>query len=436
MTTYLIHESNFERLEKKMATLSKKCAQSHCSLTYTVKGEQFKTYTNDEGEEYIAKFYEVEVEGTAKYNGWRFVATLDHHTEGNVIRAYDTELTIPEKYKTCGPTCEHCNRIRTRKDTFLVYNDETKEFKQVGKTCLQEFTNGLSAENIAFFVSIYEQFEQSGGYSGPSFNRYIDVEDITRYAFECYKHWGYQKSRNSLEGDVPIGYRSTSDRVTDYYYIKRAFPKDRERLQKEMDEVGFNANSEDSVANATAALEWIRGIEDLDNEYIRNLHVIASDRYTDYRSLGILVSLTTAYNRHIGQLAAYEAKQKKAEEEKKASEHVGNINDKIEVACKDFTCVSSWDGMYGMTFLYKFTDANGNVFIWYASSSVQDEDRVISVKGTIKDHSEYNGLKQTVLTRCRVTLAPKEEKKDEWCEIPANTETDKALEDFLNYVNA
>ena len=27
----------------------------------------------------------VDVEGEAKYNGWRFIATIDHHEEGNVI---------------------------------------------------------------------------------------------------------------------------------------------------------------------------------------------------------------------------------------------------------------------------------------------------------------------------------------------------------------
>ena len=114
------------------------------------------------------------------------------------------------------------------------------------------------------------------------------------------------------------------------------------------------------------------------------MHVICSDHYTDYSSLGILVSLTTAYNRHIGKLAAYEAKQKKEAEEKKASDYVGKIGDKVEIACKDFNCVSSWDGVYGMTFLYKFTDSEGNVFIWYASNAVNEPERVVSVKGSKK----------------------------------------------------
>ena len=435
MATYLIHESNLERLEKKLASIQKKCQASNCTFKYEITGTEFKTATDEQGNEYTAKYYAVEVEGSAKYNGWRFVATLDHHAEGNVIRAYDTELTIPDRYKTCGPTCEHCNKIRSRKDTYLIYNEENNEFKQVGKACLQEFTNGLSAENVAFFCSIYEKMEGAGSYSGMSYNRYIEVSDILRYAFECYNHWGYQKSRNSLEDEgvtAPYNYRSTKDRVTDYYYIKRQPLKVQEQLQTEMDEVGFSINSEYAVSTTEAALEWIRGIENPDSEYIRNLKVICSDECTDWRSLGILVSLTVAYDRHLGKVAEYEKKQKAQEEEKESSEHVGNIGEKLEVNCTSFELKSSWDGRFGMTYLYKFTDESGNIYIWYASSPVADADLVTKVKGTVKDHSEFQSVKQTVLTRCRVE---RREKKEE--EHPVGShEAEDAVAAFLEYCNS
>ena len=437
MATYMIHESNLERLEKKLATIQKKCIVSHCTFKYEITGEEFRTAVDDQGQEYTAKYYQVEVEGSSKYNGWRFIATIDHHDEGNVIRAYDTKIEVPDRYKTCGPTCEHCNKIRSRKDTYLIYNDEKNEFKQVGKACLQEFTNGLSAEDVAFFCSIYEKMEQGYGYSGPNFNRYIDVEAILRYAFECYKHWGYQKSRNSLadeEGFVPAGYRSTRERATDYYYINRALPKMKEEFQKEMDEVGFNPNSEYAVESTKAALEWIRNEKDLNSEYIRNLHVICSDEYTDYRSLGILVSLTVAYARHTEQIAAYEKKQKEQEQEKKASEHVGQVGSRINFNVASFECKSSWCSQFGVTYLYKFTDENENVFIWYESKPVDDEDRVVAITGTVKEHSEYNGLKQTVLTRCKVTLGPKKEDLED--HHRGTGEVQKALDDFFEYVNS
>lgn len=434
MQTYYIHESNMERLQKKMATVSKKCAQSHCSFTYNVVNTVYRDCEDESGKPYVAKYFEVEVDGTARYEGWRFVATLDHHDEGNVIRAFDTELVIPEKYKKCGPTCEHCNKIRSRKDTYLIYNEDTQEFKQVGKSCLKEFTNGLSAEDIAFFVSIYEGFEAGFGYSGYNYNMYIEVKAILRYAFECYKHWGYQRTYQDEDNYNP-NYRSTRDRVTDYFWIERALGKRREELQDEMDSVGFNAGSEYAVSTTDAALDWIRNISEDElarNEYLRNLHVICSDEYTEYRSLGILVSLTTAWDRHLGKIAAYEKKQKELNEQKVASGYVGNVGERIDINVKTFQCVSSWENQFGMTFLYKFTDEQNNIFVWYASSGVEDEENVRSIKGTVKDHSEYQGVKQTVLTRCKVTSWAKKEKATE-C---ANDDVYKAVAEFLDYCNA
>jgi hypothetical protein len=58
--------------------------------------------------------------------------------------------------------------------------------------------------------------------------------------------------------------------------------------------------------------------------------------------------------------------------------------------------------MWGTTWLYKFTDEAGNVFTWFASSPVNDEDKVLTIKDTVKKHEEYKGIKQTVMTRCRV----------------------------------
>ena len=435
MSTFLIHESNWERFEKKISSLLAKADKSHCTITYIPQGQEFKTCKDADGNEYIAKYYVVEVSGEAKYNGWRFVATLDHHAEGNVIRSFDTELAVPEKYKTCGPTCEHCNRIRSRKDTYLIYNEEKKEFKQVGKSCLQEFTNGLSAENIAFFCSIYEKSEAYGSYSGPFFNRYVEIESILPFAFECYKHWGYQKSESSYveeNGQLPSNYRSTRARVVDYYYINRCFQPARDRLRNEMDEVGFNAQSDYAKKSAKDALEWIRGLADKDitSEYIRNLHVICSDSYTDFRSLGILVSLTVAYARHLKQLEEYKEKEK-AQEEMKKSEFVGSEGDRIDITTDDFTLVSSWEGKYGMTYLYKFSDGS-SIFSWFSSKPIDDPERVVTVTGTVKSHNEYKAIKETILTRCKVTYKPEEPK-----EVPAaaSNDVEEAVSQFLDYCN-
>lgn len=69
--------------------------------------------------------------------------------------------------------------------------------------------------------------------------------------------------------------------------------------------------------------------------------------------------------------------------------------------------MTSWETVYGFTHLYKFTTTDNNVLVWYASKCIDENAKKIS--GTIKDHKEYDGEKQTVLTRCKVVEVKKQE---------------------------
>lgn len=85
------------------------------------------------------------------------------------------------------------------------------------------------------------------------------------------------------------------------------------------------------------------------------------------------------------------------------SAHVGEIKERIEFeASVEFT--KEIDGFYGITTIIKLRDLDGNVFTWFASGwhDVKRGDRV-SIKGTVKKHDEYQGVKQTILTRCVLT---------------------------------
>ena len=47
-------------------------------------------------------------------------------------------------------------------------------------------------------------------------------------------------------------------------------------------------------------------------------------------------------------------------------------------------------------------DENGNTITWKSSNGSLEVDNSYNLLGTIKDHIEYNGKKQTELTRCKI----------------------------------
>lgn len=90
------------------------------------------------------------------------------------------------------------------------------------------------------------------------------------------------------------------------------------------------------------------------------------------------------------------------------SEFVGNIGDRIELKLKliNYHYYSYEVNEYTSYsyFIYTFSDENGNIFVWKASNEIwekTDVNKVVNIKGTIKDHTEYKGIKQTLLTRCK-----------------------------------
>ena len=102
-----------------------------------------------------------------------------------------------------------------------------------------------------------------------------------------------------------------------------------------------------------------------------------------------------------------------AEAKKDKSEYVGTVGDKIGTEAT-LVNVARFDTKFGTTNVYTFRDIFKNVFVWKTSGvcekveadgkslrHVEVGERV-ELQGTVKDHNEYKGIKQTVLTRCKI----------------------------------
>lgn len=96
-----------------------------------------------------------------------------------------------------------------------------------------------------------------------------------------------------------------------------------------------------------------------------------------------------------------------------ASEWIGEIGKRIELELT-LVNVSTFNYKHGfgavLMTIYNLEDAAGNVFVWKTSGILLNEetDREVAVgekhliRATVKEHCEYKGTKQTVLTRLKV----------------------------------
>ena len=83
---------------------------------------------------------------------------------------------------------------------------------------------------------------------------------------------------------------------------------------------------------------------------------------------------------------------------------VGNVSDMIE-ARVTVTNNFVFESRYGLSYIHILKDVEtGNIYTWTTSTKcVTASDTVYNIKGRVKDHREYNGVKQTVLTRVKFT---------------------------------
>lgn len=429
---YSIPEMNMESLEKKLIRIRNKCAKYNCDFTYERIGEHFeeKTFYDYDSETgrainkwtEVVKFIDIEVDGTAMVNGWKFAASLEYTDEGNIIKGVEG-IEIPEKYYSCAPWCEHCKTARDRKYSYIVFNEESGEFKQVGKACLKDFTGGLSANDVANFESFFKECEEASEFHGlGSWGvRYFNVKEFMETVAETIRVYGYFK-RDGFNV-------STADRAEEIYKEANGMRISKDELARVEDAKarGFDIKNPESVGLAKSVREWILGNEKNDN-YFHNLKVACALEYGDYKVLGLLASAFPTYNRELEWEAERKAREAAERDAAARSTWMGKVGDKVSFKVADFKRLTSWETMYGLTIVYKFVNEDGLEATWKTGVWVDDSKIVGSViSGKIKELKEYRGIKQTELTRCKIEYKEVERKK--W-----NPEAQKAFEDAMEYM--
>lgn len=110
---------------------------------------------------------------------------------------------------------------------------------------------------------------------------------------------------------------------------------------------------------------------------------------------------------------------------------MANIGQRVSVEVvlvNDYSYVDYSYSYYGTThYIYTMKDAEGNVYVWKTTSTLMiyssdgDMDNATCIRrgdtmiitGTVKEHSEYKGEKQIVLTRCKFSLVARKQEEHE-----------------------
>ena len=245
------------------------------------------------------------------------------------------------------------------------------------------------------------------------------VADAWAYTgYKCYKCGGSGKQFSKWKVYTPEYEKKLAEQRQ-----KRAEKKYQEQLTKVpqlkaewLENHGFNAEGK-TYAFLGNTYEIKEQIKELGGKFDTVIGWHISAPVDGYKFLEIAVEevatedIYTGWELRRDYETCYEIKNRKRTEENKYKEDAGYYGEVGEKVVLNLTYINhaAWDNNFGyhsgVTILYIFKDAEGHIFTWKTSkwiNAIEDNITEFKITGTIKDHNEYNGQKQTVLTRCKV----------------------------------
>jgi len=293
--------------------------------------------------------------------------------------------------------CQQCGWKRQRKDVFVIANDKD-EYKVVGRTCLKDFFGGLSPDALINWAkmidAILETRNDSKNYLGAGRVKAsvltYPLEAVLMYTHAEIAVHGWVSATeawNNNTAGTKIFVRGYID--NDVYAQKR-----RKTLYKEAQAKGVTLFTDESKDEVRKAIQWARDLKGV-KTYEHNIKTLAENGYATWRDIGMACSILPSYRR---------AESRRHKYSRTPSIYLGIVGEKVEF---DATVVfmKEFQTQFGWSCLVKFVTDNGNVVNWWSSvtPSCTKNDKV-TVKGKVKKHDEYKGIKQTTITYAKVTV--------------------------------
>jgi hypothetical protein len=377
--TYEIFADRFADVQAAIAKVNKRAEKLGVpSIELSVVGEYVKEINKESYRKYIISIST----DTIKLDGWQFLATLQHTSEGNIVRTVPGSEVDTTEYRETDAYCAHCNTVRNRIDTYIVKHEDGT-LKQVGSSCIKDFL-GHDPKGAIWMASFLAELDGfMGEYDeverGSSTKPVYKIEDYLAWVTKTIRENGWLSRSKARYED---GGLATADLAEELRY----------QFYRKMKGEAPTAKDEET---AEKALAWARSIDrSTESDYLYNLLIASSPNYITHREFGLVASAVAAYQREV-------EKEIKAKHEASVSGYQGEVGKRQVFENLTVERVIYNEGAYGVTYITKLVDDKGNIYTWFASKELE-QGQTYNLKATVKKHEEYRGVKQTVITRGKV----------------------------------
>lgn len=336
------------------------------------------------------------------HDGWQFAAALDRvpGSDEFMMRTapgHDFGGWRPEPGR-----CDHCGKYRDRNTTYLVTSPDTGQTLQVGASCMEAFL-GIKPKGLwtlGLGVDDLHDDDQSAPVATTQVTDNRELIAKALIATDMGKRY-VSKSRAAEWGTS-----STADRI-EYLFspviYRRLTPEERaerEQAHEQLPRVLESGTVDDVIAAAATV--------GTDSDYGRNLATALDAGFATEKMQGVVSSAVAVYGRQ-----QREAAKKKAQQDRAASAAPGfaaPIKTRMREVPVEITNVyESTRPRYAYPYgdepfqIITMRDRDGHEIVWKTGSiqSVEPGDQ-IAMTGTVKAHTQYQGVDQTEISRAKL----------------------------------
>lgn len=407
--TVTIRKSNVDELKANIAKLNKKAVKLGCELmVLTFDNPTAKTFNHHPvtNATLLTPLVMEYIDATLEYNipvieGYELIATLDifpGENDNQVLISAVPNKVVPDSHNNKSEIhCDHCGYIRNRHHSVLLQHIETGEYKEVGSTCVKDF---FGHDPRGFLMMAEIDFRQVCCFRDDDEIRNMDrniwaygLKEVLSFTSAVIHKFGWLSKGKAYE----FGGEATAYRVLDN------LEPDQDMLKNRRDDLVTVEQKDINLAVDT--IKYFETLEADDNDYLLNCIKIANLGYVPYKYMGFACSMINAYER-----ATFKKEEAEKAAKLPASEFVGEIGQRLTDIRVNVIFTKEIEGGYGLSTLYIFQGADGNVYKTFYSGSKWEYEKGdnILITGTIKKHDEYQGKKSTMLSRVIAKDAPKE----------------------------
>lgn len=377
-----------ERL-KKLERTAERLGIPFPTVTY---GEPFKTHTRGFTGEIITHWWKpVTLEGEGidrpvSYGGWKIIGQFNHEYPKVILNKLSDNINPDFIRRFEGENvswCQHCNLLIRRKNTYVIENEETHSQMLTGSTCMHHYVPHQKSLDaiMSYYLGITEFFmpdeDDPEGIYRVRNERFADTHSYLRACFQVLLAGVDIKSDlfGEVLGYLRAGQRPKAGSDAEMFLIKaREYREDAETEMYHM-KLFIAALSESNEFNVRLKRMCEPGY-----------HLIKDDNTIRW-----------------GAKKYYDYIHRPRTDRKTENKWVGEVGEMLEVQVRFDKRVFLFSNEYGDSYLFTFKTAEGNTITWktsYMDTEFLQGDMII--RGRVKELTEYNGVKQTQVTRAKL----------------------------------